>query len=166
MRAYAPILAGCDEARCKFAEWMELCVTVYGEKLAHKIRTRETFLELDTREFCDVARHLFRAFMGRPTRAEAETFGDLKFSDDVLENSLYQTAARLTEAELAKNHVWNKALVMLGIRKGFVKESAWYEGSVARLGRRNKYHWKMYAAYKYLLYIRQAGWKRKTRGKT
>ena len=160
-QAYVPILVGGDENRCKFAEWMELCVTVYGEKLAHKIRTRETFLDLDTREFCDAARHLFKAFMGRPTRAEAETFGDLKFSDDVLENSLYRTAARLTEEELAKNHVWNKALVMLGIRKGSVKESAWYEGSVARLGRRNRYHWKMYAAYKYLLYIRQAGWKRR-----
>lgn len=176
-QTYVPILAECLEERCRFAKLMELCVTVYGEKLANNIKAcakdrngarmgdknelREAFLGLDVHEFRDVTRRLFKAFMGSPTRVEAETFGDLKFSDDVLENALYRTAAKLTEEELVKNHVWNKALVMLGIRKGLVKESAWYEGSVARLGRRNGYHWRMYAAYKYLLYVRQAGWKRR-----
>lgn len=175
-QTYVPLFAECMEERRKFAERMELCVTVYGEKLANnvkvharrrdgaraggKIELQEAFLGLDVREFCDVTRRLFKTFMGSPTRAEAEAFGDLKFSDDVLEDSLYKTAAELTEEELTKNHVWNKALVMLGVRKGLVKESAWYEGSVARLGQHNGYHWRMYAAYKYLLYLRQAGWKR------
>lgn len=173
---YVPFLAECFEERCRFARRMELCVMVYGEKLANNIKMRarwqegaragdkdelrEAFLGLDVHEFRDMTRRLFKTFMGRPTKAEAEAFGDLKFSDDVLEDTLYKTAAKLTEEELAKNHVWNKALVMLGVRKGSVKESAWYEGSVARVGKHNKRHWRMYAAYKYLLYARQAGRKR------
>lgn len=44
---------------------------------------------------------------------------------------------------------------MLGIRHGHIKESAWYEGSVARYGRLEAYHLFQYRLYKYLLYMRK-----------
>ena len=106
---------------------------------------------------------ILKLFMGKPTRAESELFGGLEFSDDVLDDERQQVAAKMSEKELRGNHVWNKALVMLGIRKAYVKESAWYEGSVARHGKSERYHLVMYRLYKYLLYMRKNYYYRRLR---
>jgi len=44
--------------------------------------------------------------------------------------------------------------VMLGLKDEYIRESAWYEGSVARHGKNRRSHLFHYAVYKYLLYIR------------
>ncbi|MCD7922361.1 MAG: hypothetical protein LUG27_08025 [Clostridiales bacterium] len=98
---------------------------------------------------------LFKLFMAEPTRQEAEVFGRLQFSDDVLEESGQQIAAQLSQRELRDNYPVSKALRLLGIRKGHVKESAWYEGSAVRGGRHVGRHLRRYAGYKYLLYQRK-----------
>lgn len=98
---------------------------------------------------------LLKLFMAEPTSQEAELFGQLQFSDDVLEESGQQIAAPLSQQELQDNHVGNKMLTMLGLKKGHVKESAWYEGSAVRSGRDVEKHLRRYAGYKYLLYLRK-----------
>jgi hypothetical protein len=45
--------------------------------------------------------------------------------------------------------------VMFGLRKGHICESAWYEGSVVRVGKCVKWHLLQGVLYKYLLYIRK-----------
>lgn len=98
---------------------------------------------------------LLKLFMSNPTKEEAEVYGGLIFCDDVLEYGDRQLAAVMDEKELSDNHVINKVLVLLGIRKTDIKESAWYEGSVVRYAKRPAYHMVQYEIYKYLLYIRQ-----------
>lgn len=98
---------------------------------------------------------LLKLFMGQPTPEEAKVFGNLTFSDDVLEDEKQETAALMSEEELKANHAANKALVMLGIKKGHIRESAWYEGSAVRSGQHVRGHLFSYRMYKYLLYMRK-----------
>lgn len=93
--------------------------------------------------------------MGHPTEWEAEEFGGLLFSDDVLEGNLKKVAADLTQTEIRQQHFVNKALIMLGIKQGELHESAWIEGSIVKEGhhvRSNLWH---AALYKYFVYIKK-----------
>lgn len=98
---------------------------------------------------------LLKLFMSEPSRQEAEVFGSLQFSDDVLEESGQEIAAPLSQRELRDNYPVHKALRLLGIRKDRVRESAWYEGSAVRGGRHVRRHLRRYTWYKYLLYLRK-----------
>ena len=100
-------------------------------------------------------RKLLERFMGHPTREEAEEFGSWKFTDDVLESERQTVAAPLDEKEIAKNHFINKSLIMLGLKKGPVHESAWLEGSIVRCGRHVSRHLRQTRLYKYVLYTRK-----------
>ena len=102
----------------------------------------------------DVERVLSR-FMGEPKREEVEEFGNWKFTDDVLEEKQQIVAANLSEEELSKNHFLYKSLIMLGLKKGPVHESAWIEGSAVRCGRRIRKHLRQIRWYKYVLYLRK-----------
>ena len=98
---------------------------------------------------------LLRLFMTEPTVQEAAYFGSLHFSDDVVDHSGQQLAAGLTQEELTCNHALYKILSMLGIRRGYVRESAWYEGSAVCGGQNVERHLRGYARYKKLLYRRR-----------
>lgn len=98
---------------------------------------------------------LLSKFMGEPTTLEVGSFGDLLFSDDVLEGNLKKVAADLTAAEIHTQRFLNKAFIMLGIKKEEIHESAWIEGSIVKEGRhisQNLFHAKV---YKYFVYIRK-----------
>lgn len=103
----------------------------------------------------DTIYKLLRSFMGHPGREEAQWYGSYQFSDDVLEETQQSVAADLSKKELRENHVLHKFLKMYGLKKGAVRESAWYEAS-AVLGEGNSFwHQKQYQWYKYLIYIRK-----------
>ena len=90
----------------------------------------------------DIGRRLLRRLeqlMGRPGRAQAEAFGRMKFTDDVLDAG-HLLAPVLTEQEIRQNHFWAKLLVLTGIRRQPVKESAWIEGSIVRSGGAVRWH--------------------------
>ena len=141
-----------DEQRQGFMIRLSGYIREYTEKVAQSVTD---LYQIDAVRYRKMVKELLRLFMGYPTASEAELFGSLEFSDDVLDNSRQQVAVKMTEREIRGNHVWNKALTMLGIRKGYIKESAWLEGTIARLGKRENYHWFMYRMYKYLLYMRK-----------
>ena len=82
---------------------------------------------------------LLTAFMTRPTRAEAEAFGSLPFSDDVLAGDEGQLAPSLTPARHPLQG-W---------------KSPWYAGSLARSGGHIRYHQFQYALLQYLRYSRK-----------
>ena len=115
----------------------------YGRMRAHKA------------SFCMVER-LLQPMMGNPTRAEAEAFGSLLFSDRVSEECLQPVAAVWKEDVLDSQEICNRLLVKLGIRKDVLPESAWMEGSIVRLGIEvQKYLWQE-RWYKRLMYLRKA----------
>ena len=142
-----------SDERKIFAEQIEKNLKKYLKSLS------ESGVDFRTVEFEKervIIRKLLRLFMGKPTKEEAEYFGSRAFSDDVLDNEDKQLATLLNERELKENHFLNKMFVMLGLKKGKIKESAWYEGSVVRHGKKVKQHIFMYVLYKYLIYMRKA----------
>ena len=150
---YEPYFSECSRPRRMFMEETEQYLVRYTEL------QRLELMKLDWKKARRITGKLLRLFMGCPSRAEAACYGALRFSDDVLDTDTKQTAEKLSEQELCENHVWNKILVMFGIRKKYIKESAWYEGSAVLSGKSVKKHWRQYALYKYLLYIRQGFFK-------
>ena len=96
----------------------------------------------------------FRQLMGRPDRAQAEAFGRMKFTDDVLDAG-HLLAPQLTEQEIRQNHFAAKIMAMTGVRKTTVRESAWMEGSIVRSGGAVRWHLLQNRIYKYLLYIKK-----------
>ncbi len=149
---WVPVYAQIDPQRAAFMKKLEQGFVSFTKRAAKQGRKLS---EIRTVEYKKTAKQVLELFMGKPTRMEAETFGILEFSDDVLDFERQQIAEPLSGKEIRANHVWNKALTMLGIRHGHIKESAWYEGSVARYGRWKAYHLFQYRLYKYLLYMRK-----------
>lgn len=147
-----PVLDRCPQDRKVFMMQTEYYLISYAEQMTDRITD---IRQIDCEKNKKIVYQLLKKFMGNPSKAEAEFYGSLGFSDDVLDDFKHQVAAPLNDTELCANHVGNKILVMLGIRKSYIKESAWYEGSVARNGQHNRRHWFSYAIYKYLLYIRK-----------
>lgn len=96
-----------------------------------------------------------KKFMWNPTRAEADYFGQLKFSDNLLDESLREVGPVLPEAYLKENHFINKLLTAYGFRKKHIHESAWYEASVVRLGHHSLRHRCSYSIYKGLSYLKK-----------
>ncbi len=99
---------------------------------------------------------LFRKLMGVPTKDEVEKYGTFLFSDDVTEEYAQEVAATLTEEDIRNQRFLNKARIMLGLKKGELRDSAWPEGSIVKNGSRVKRGLRHAALYKYILYIRKA----------
>lgn len=165
---FEPYFSECSRSRRIFMEETERDLLRYTNTLLEAVKCRNAknkkkrtenllseFWDLDWKKARKITKKLLYLFMGKPVREEAACYGELRFSDDVLDTNTRRTAELMTETELADNHVWNKMLVMFGVRKNYIVESAWYEGSAALFGQNVKRHWRQYAIYKYLLYIRQ-----------
>lgn len=94
--------------------------------------------------------------MSCPTQAEAESYGDMQFCDDIIEFKLQPVAAEWDLEEIRKQHFINKLLVKLNIRKQELHESAWPEGSITNAGGRIKSHLRQERMYKLFMYTRKA----------
>lgn len=96
---------------------------------------------------------LLTAFMTRPTPAEAEAFGSLPFSDDVLAGEDRQLAPPLTAAQRRAHHPLGRVLALGRPESGW--ESPWFAGSLARSGGHTRYHQFQYALLQSLRYGRK-----------
>ncbi|HIW73100.1 MAG TPA: hypothetical protein H9684_02140 [Firmicutes bacterium] len=147
--ACLPVLGPAEEAACAFAERLEPLLLGYIRQLAEAPGTRSFAADRET-----IGR-LLGLFMASPTRREAEAFGRLPFSDDVLADAAGSgvLAAPLTERELTAGHLFPRLLAAAGLREGG-PESAWYEGSAVRAGRRAARHLRQYRLYQYARHLR------------
>ena len=109
------------------------------------------------REDPDIRKHLSRLqrLMSHPSPEEAGCLGTYLFSDDVWSTSLQQVAQPLTGEEIRGHHVITRFLLMTGIGRGALKDSAWIEGSVVNFGRGICRHLWNVRLYKYLIYVRK-----------
>lgn len=98
---------------------------------------------------------LLKPLMARPTMYEVGEFGDLLFSDDVLEGNLKKVAAELTHEEIVNQRFLRKMLIMIGVLKREIHESAWIEGSIVRLGESVDRSLRSAKRYKKFVYIRK-----------
>lgn len=131
------------------------------EQMCANIAALEAFLKLpggavsETKKLTLLTEKLLHLFMAEPSMLEVEAYGDNLFSDDIVDENRKKVAAELTEEEIRNQRFWNKLLIVLKVKKGTIRESAWLEGSIVRLGgnvRSNLWHARF---YKRLLYIRK-----------
>ena len=80
----------------------------------------------------NVVSSVVQNFMGNPTEIEVNAYGNTLFSDDVLEGHLQKVSAELSQEELRKQRFLSKIMIMVGIRKDVIHESAWIEGSIIK----------------------------------
>lgn len=99
---------------------------------------------------------LMSLWMGNPTKAEVKAFGSLLFSDDMLEGALQRVSKDLSESDIKNQRFMRKLLIMLGIKKEVIHESAWIEGSIAAVGRNKAANLRHARFYKYFVYVRKA----------
>ncbi len=111
-----------------------------------------------------IEKALFK-FMSKPSKDEAEVFGRLHFSDDVIDYDKAVLAAKLSEKDLHDNHFLRRVYLELRERvfgKSYVVNiSGWYEGSVMLYSKPAmiNYHLWAYNHYKqYLQYSKQRRW--------
>ncbi len=72
---------------------------------------------------------LFNMFMANPTGLEVRSYGDNLFSDDVNDGCFKQVAENLNVEDIKNQRFIKKLLIILGIKKATIRESAWIEGS-------------------------------------
>lgn len=94
--------------------------------------------------------------MSNPTYEQARCYGDYKFSDDVFSTDVEVLAAKLTTDELKRFHVFRRILIMNGIIKEDLVDSAWCEGSVAlAIEKKPEKELKHIQRYKRLVYLKK-----------
>lgn len=150
---YLPIYGDVGQGRKEFARRLESYLTPYLKHLMGGIG-KDLFLYGGVEQDLTAIRRLFRLFMGTPTPGEAEAFGSLPFSDDVVEGGDRQIAALLTEEQLRDHHILSRWMIHKGLRKNQFRESAWYTGSAVRGGRHIPRHLRQYALYQFLRHAR------------
>lgn len=77
----------------------------------------------------ELAEKLLKRFMSRPTTLEYECYGKDLFSDDVLDECQKEAAAELTRKQIRDQRFFSKLLIMGGLKRAAIYESAWLEGS-------------------------------------
>lgn len=98
---------------------------------------------------------LLAGCMGLPSFLETEILGKGLFSDDVLENTMKNVAAELSQDEIKTQRLISRILIMLGIKKQVIHESAWIEGSVVQGGHNVKINLRHVRIYKYFVYLKK-----------
>ncbi|MCL2864671.1 MAG: hypothetical protein FWE25_03915 [Lachnospiraceae bacterium] len=148
---YHPFYLSIDDEKKEFQNKIKQVVLAYTALLIDAFRQD---MDFDCTEAKKPLYRSLKIFMATPTKAEVVCFGRITFSDDVFEDYAQCIAAELNEKELAANGICNKIVTMLGVKKSKIKESAWHEGSIVRIGKKEKYYLWQYRFYKRLLYMR------------
>lgn len=148
-----PCFLKANESTRKHMERVAKNLSTYTELLLNNL-SEERFYKLSFKFLRKMCYKQLKNFMWCPGDMEANEYGKIQFSDDLLDDHMQDIAARLSNKELRENHVLFKLLFMSGMRKGHVRESAWYEASAVKYSRFSFWHRINYAFYKALLYIR------------
>lgn len=96
--------------------------------------------------------------MSKPDEAEANSYGDNLFSDDVNDGCFKKVAAELSIEDIRNQRFLNKLAIILGIKKGTIRESSWIEGSALKAYKDAASSQKEYRhirRYKYFVFARK-----------
>lgn len=104
-----------------------------GEQMRRNVEVLKLYLQqLESEDGSDVSEQLLTKFMSKPTMLEYECYGQNLFSDDVLDGCYKEVAAKLTMEQIRNQRFINKLMIICGIKKATIYESAWLEGSAVR----------------------------------
>lgn len=137
-------------------ELLKEYTNIYGEVIDGCVNKKKiSSVSFENKNSKKMVSKLLKEIMASPSMEEVEAYGDNLFSDDVLEGHLQKVAAELSDGEIRNQRFINKALIMMGLKKGIIHESAWIEGSIVRNGNRVKSNLGHARLYKYFVYIRK-----------
>ncbi|QFJ53764.1 hypothetical protein [Pseudobutyrivibrio xylanivorans] len=163
-----PVLSEVSQSQIDFMNQLESIISDYMDELfaLHNSFEEISGLINNPASQKEIEAALFR-FMSKPTRQEAEVFGQLHFSDDVIDYDNALLAAKLTEKDFDDNHFWRRVVLELRERifgkRHVVNISGWFEGSVMLYATQSriKSHLWSYNHYKYYLqYSKRKRWLR------
>lgn len=106
--------------------------------------------------FKPICQKLYSRVMGNPTKWEAKYYGGFLFSDDICDENIKKAANELTQKEIKDLGAISKLLIMTGISKKVIHESAWIEGSIVNLDKNIKANLRRAKRAKYLTHLRQS----------
>lgn len=127
---------------------------IRNERCLEKLLAKPDTIKSLTQPCKEVRRRLER-LMSMPDGDDIAEYGGYLFSDDVNDGSLQPVAAVLNHEEIRRFHVFNRLLLMKGMKKEDFRDSAWPEGSAVRAGRYVGYHLFQIRMYKRLVYIKK-----------
>lgn len=163
-----PILSEVSDERKDRLELMEEIIKQWQIDFLRSVDRMTPSLVMESlggREVLAIIEKNMESFMHHPTKAEAFAFGELEFTDDILEYAGNKIATKMGEKELAQNHLVGRVLLELTGKKNHVRQSAWYEGSAVVYGKYPEYHIFHYSGYKYLMnYRKRAIWRQRYGG--
>ena len=151
--AYVPVLTEADPRIRDYILTLEQHMASYTDVLL-KHTTRQQFAEISISRLQRTVSGLFRLLMWSPVLQEAELFGRMPFSDDLLDDGRQELAAPLSAEQLRSNHLFPKLLSMTNLRPKPMHESAWYEASTVRFGTHPHLDRLSYTLYRILLYLK------------
>lgn len=151
-KKFEPVISEKGNPNADFLERCKVLLDNYisvWQRLTQNKRVHDT---IDTK-LCE---DLLRTFMCHPAPEEVELYGNLLFCDDVLEMQMQKAAAELSEEEIKRQSLFRKALILSGIRKEEIHESAWIEGSIVRNGSHVTRYLRQTAIYKRFVYMKKS----------
>lgn len=95
-------------------------------------------------------------FMYNPTIGEAEVFGKLQFSDDLLDDNCRELGPIFSTKEMKENCFLNRILNALHLKNSIIHESAWFYCTVRRSANNAGWHRGSYMAYRLLSYLKKS----------
>lgn len=116
---------------------------------------REAFDSLNVKAAVRILSGSLIRFMKNPTKEEAEFFGSLQFSDDLLDDHSKELAPVFSESELKENRILHRILNAAGFRRRGIHESAWFAATVRRSTPHGRRHNCSYMAYRALSYLKK-----------
>lgn len=117
---------------------------------------KSAFTKLDIEASIKILSKSLMRFMEQPTVKEAELFGTLQFSDDMLDDNKKELGPVFSRTEIYENHFWSRVLNALGITNGKIHESAWFGATVTRSTDKIWWHNCSYSAYRLLSYMKKS----------
>ena len=163
-----PVLSEISEERKNRLMLMEESIRRWQKsfgKSVEKVSDLMVLEQLGGKEVLTIIERNMEGFMHHPTKAEASAFGEIEFTDDILEYQGNKIATNLNEKELVLNHLAGKLWTKLVGSKEHIRQSAWYEGSAVIYGKRPEYHIFHYSCYKYAMnYRKREVWRRRYEG--
>ena len=161
-----PILSDISQSQVDFLNEIRNVIETYQDKLIRIYDDFDSINELfNSSKVRQTIENALFSFMSKPSMEEAKVFGQLHFSDDVIDYDNAVLAAKLSEEDLYDNHFLKR--VYLELREMIFKKpyvvniSGWYEGSVMLYSKPENI-WKhlfAYTNYKYYLqYSKRKRW--------
>lgn len=128
---YEPEYAPASEKRAAFLHTMESYLLRFAKEMADKLESN-TFLKADTNGELLVLHRLLRSLMCYPSLREAQVFGSLPFTDDVLEDPRIKLAPVFSKAQLRQTRFACRLAAAAGVRQDHGPASAWPAASIVQ----------------------------------